>query len=652
MLDSYDVIAFVPAADLDRASVFYEQVLGLPLTERTEFASIFDAHGTMLRVTAVPKVAQPGYTVLGWSVPDITATVRGLSAKGVMFLRYDMMDQDEDGIWNSPGGMVAWFTDLDGNTLSLTQFPRPALALASDSAPGRHLGRGDLARQGRGPPLLWLDHARVDEVEPVEEAADRRLVSQCHLLDAHPGVQPPDHRCLLLSADVAGRVRHRQVAACWDGPHQARHDPVGVLGVGDQLHDDEQQDGNWLAEVQRRRRGVEDGSGVAQIRLQVVHDAVTAAGEHRAGVRQHHRVVVHVHDARVRGDGLGDLVRAAGRGQSGADVEELADPALAGQVPDHAGEKRPVRPHVVHDLRIRGDGVLGRLAVDGEVLHAAQPVVVDASGVRVLSVEPWNSTAMSGHEVILTAGGAMIPGYSRGLTLRLGSVTQARASSAANSCREIDMSLVRVHNFAVSLDGYGTGEGQTLEAPFGHAGERLLGWFFATRSFRAMHSEEGGSTGVDDAFANNWGTGIGAEIMGRNKFGPQRGPWTDHEWQGWWGDEPPFRTPVFVLTHHLRPSIEMKGGTTFHFIDASPASALEAAREAAGGLDVRIGGGPATVRQFLAADLIDYMHIVLVPIVLGRGERLWDGFEGLEERFAVESVTSPAGVTHLTFTRR
>ena len=214
------------------------------------------------------------------------------------------------------------------------------------------------------------------------------------------------------------------------------------------------------------------------------------------------------------------------------------------------------------------------------------------------------------------------------------------------------MSQVRVHNFAVSLDGYGTGEGQRLEAPFGHADTRLTQWLFGTRSFHAMQGQPGGSTGADDAMAGNWGPGIGAEIMGRNKFGPQRGPWQDESWQGWWGDEPPFRTPVFVLTHHPRPSIEMKGGTTFHFIDASPREALDVAREAAGGLDVRIGGGPATVRQFLAAGLIDHMHVVLVPIVLGRGERLWDGFEGLEQRFDIESVTTPSGVTHLTFTRR
>jgi dihydrofolate reductase len=139
--------------------------------------------------------------------------------------------------------------------------------------------------------------------------------------------------------------------------------------------------------------------------------------------------------------------------------------------------------------------------------------------------------------------------------------------------------------------------------------------------------------------------------MGRNKFGPQRGSWPDENWKGWWGDNPPFHTPVFVLTHHARPAIEMAGGTTFHFIDAGPAEALKAAQEAANGLDVRIGGGPATIRQFLAADLIDHMHIAIVPIVLGRGERLWDGLEDLEQRFNVESVGSPSGVTHLTFTR-
>jgi dihydrofolate reductase len=213
------------------------------------------------------------------------------------------------------------------------------------------------------------------------------------------------------------------------------------------------------------------------------------------------------------------------------------------------------------------------------------------------------------------------------------------------------MSRVRVHNFSVSLDGFGTGDGQTLEAPFGHAGTRLHEWFFPTRTFQEMQGEPGGSTGVDDAFASNWSPGIGAEIMGRNKFGPQRGRWDNEDWKGWWGDDPPFHTPVFVLTHHPRPPIEMDGGTTFHFIDASPTEALEMASEAARGMDVRIGGGTSVIRQFLAADLIDHLHIAIVPIVLGRGERLWDGLEGIEQRFKVETVSSPSGVTHVTFTR-
>jgi dihydrofolate reductase len=214
------------------------------------------------------------------------------------------------------------------------------------------------------------------------------------------------------------------------------------------------------------------------------------------------------------------------------------------------------------------------------------------------------------------------------------------------------MSLVRVHNFGVSLDGFGTGEGQSLEQPFGHAGTRLLEEFMGTHTFQTFHGGSGGTDGVDDAFASNWATGIGAEIMGRNKFGPQRGPWTDDDWRGWWGDDPVFHTPVFVLTHHPRPAIEMEGGTTFHFIDAPPVEALAIARQAAGGLDVRIGGGPSTVRQFLAADLIDHMHIAMVPVVLGRGVRLWDGLEGLDDRFTIEVVSAPSGVTHMTFSRR
>ncbi|MFE7706362.1 dihydrofolate reductase family protein [Streptomyces sp. NPDC057486] len=213
------------------------------------------------------------------------------------------------------------------------------------------------------------------------------------------------------------------------------------------------------------------------------------------------------------------------------------------------------------------------------------------------------------------------------------------------------MSRVRVHNFSVSIDGFATGEGQSLDAPFGHAGARLHGWFFPTRTFQQMLGKADGSTGVDDAIAGTWDVGIGAEIMGRNKFGPQRGPWENDDWNGWWGPNPPFHTPVFVLTHHPRPSVEMEGGTTFHFIDATPQEALRQAREAAGGLDVRIGGGPTTIREFLVEDLIDHLHIAVVPIVLGRGERLWDGLEGLEKRFQAESVTTPSGVTHMTFTR-
>ena len=214
------------------------------------------------------------------------------------------------------------------------------------------------------------------------------------------------------------------------------------------------------------------------------------------------------------------------------------------------------------------------------------------------------------------------------------------------------MPRVRVHNFSVSLDGFGTGEGQSLDAPYGHAGFRLHDWFFATRTFHAMQGQPGGSAGIDDAFASSGEPGIGAEIMGRGKFGPHHGPWPDQEWNGWWGENPPFHTPVFVLTHHPRPSVQMNGGTTFHFLDASPAQALARAREAAAGGDIRIGGGPSVIREFLVAGLIDYLHIVVVPIVLGRGERLWDGLGGIEDRYQIEATGSPSGVTHLTFGRR
>jgi dihydrofolate reductase len=212
------------------------------------------------------------------------------------------------------------------------------------------------------------------------------------------------------------------------------------------------------------------------------------------------------------------------------------------------------------------------------------------------------------------------------------------------------MTRTRVHNFFVSLDGFATGEGQALETPFGHAGQRLAEWMFATRFGAAMLGREGGTAGVDDALAQQSVSGIGAEIMGANKYGPP-GWQDDSDWNGWWGPNPPFHTPTFVLTHRPRPPIEMEGGTTFHFLDASPAQALDVAREAAAGLDVRIGGGPTVVRDFIAAGLVDHIHLVQVPIVLGRGVRLWDGLEGLEADYAIEAVSTPRGVTHLTFTR-
>jgi dihydrofolate reductase len=212
------------------------------------------------------------------------------------------------------------------------------------------------------------------------------------------------------------------------------------------------------------------------------------------------------------------------------------------------------------------------------------------------------------------------------------------------------MSLARVHNFSISLDGFGSGEPQSRETPFGHAGERLHEWMFATRWWRGS-DEQGGGGGVDDAFAQQNGPGIGAEIMGANKFGPP-GWHEDPDWKGWWGPNPPFHTPTFVLTHHTRPPIEMEGGTTFHFLDASPAEALATAREAAGGQDVRLGGGATMIRDFLAAGLVDYMHVVVVPILLGRGARLWgDGLAGIEKDYEIEATSSPSGVTHVTFTR-
>ncbi|GAA4742540.1 dihydrofolate reductase family protein [Modestobacter marinus] len=210
---------------------------------------------------------------------------------------------------------------------------------------------------------------------------------------------------------------------------------------------------------------------------------------------------------------------------------------------------------------------------------------------------------------------------------------------------------LRVHNFMLSSDGFGAGEGQSLERPFGHADPMVLGaWAFATASW-PNRSGPGGTRGLDDHLMREFGRNIGAEIMGRNKFGPQRGPWTDHEWQGWWGDEPPFHTPVFVLTHHERPSFTL-ADTTFHFVGGEPAEVLEKAKAAADGRDVRLGGGATTVREFLDADLVDTLHVAVAPVELGAGSRLWTSPDELLDRFHHEAVPSPSGVIHHLFWRR
>ena len=217
------------------------------------------------------------------------------------------------------------------------------------------------------------------------------------------------------------------------------------------------------------------------------------------------------------------------------------------------------------------------------------------------------------------------------------------------------MSKVKVLAFGVSIDGFGAGPEQSLENPLGVGGPGLHQWFFPTRTFQRMHAGGGadaGTTGPDDDFARESFVDIGAWILGRNMFGPVRGPWLDDAWKGWWGEEPPYHMPVFVLTHHARAPLVMAGGTTFHFVTGGIHEALDRAREGAKGKHVRIGGGPATVRDFLAADGVDICHLVQTPIVLGRGVRVWDGLEGLEARYAIEAVTSPSGVTHLPLTRK
>ena len=213
-------------------------------------------------------------------------------------------------------------------------------------------------------------------------------------------------------------------------------------------------------------------------------------------------------------------------------------------------------------------------------------------------------------------------------------------------------SRLRVHCFSISLDGFGAGPNQTLEAPLGVGGESLHEWFFPTRTFRQMTGEGGGTTGIEEEFAVRGFENIGAWILGRNMFAPSRGEWTDDTWKGWWGDNPPYHVPVFVLTHHSRSPITMEGGTTFHFVTDGIHSALRQAREAAKGKDVRVGGGAATIRQYLREGLIDEMHLAISPILLGSGESLFSGIDALKLGYqCAEHVTTP-GATHIVLRKR
>ncbi len=212
------------------------------------------------------------------------------------------------------------------------------------------------------------------------------------------------------------------------------------------------------------------------------------------------------------------------------------------------------------------------------------------------------------------------------------------------------MTKLKVRSLAVSLDGYAAGPDQSLDNPLGVGGTRLHEWVFATRGGRAMIGEEGGETGLDDDLFSKGFDGIGASIMGRNMFGPIRGDWGDDDWKGWWGDNPPYHHPVFVLTHHPRPSITMAGGTVFHFVTDGIEAALERAVDAADGADVRLNGGASTVRQYLRAGLVDEMHLAVSPAILGTGERLLDDLGGALDAFDC-AVVSSARVAHFVFTR-
>lgn len=214
------------------------------------------------------------------------------------------------------------------------------------------------------------------------------------------------------------------------------------------------------------------------------------------------------------------------------------------------------------------------------------------------------------------------------------------------------MSKLRVQSFAISIDGFGAGANQDLQHPIGGNGLELMEWFFATRVWRKTHGQDDGETGIDNRIAEQGFAGIGAWILGRNMFGPVRGPWPDDQWKGWWGDEPPYHTPVFVLTHHPRPALKMAGGTEFRFVTEGIESALDQAKAAAGAGDVRLGGGVATIREYLRAGLIDELHLALRPVLLGSGEHLLHDID--LRALGYECAKSVAGerATHVFLRRR
>jgi dihydrofolate reductase len=214
------------------------------------------------------------------------------------------------------------------------------------------------------------------------------------------------------------------------------------------------------------------------------------------------------------------------------------------------------------------------------------------------------------------------------------------------------MSKLRIHNFAISLDGYGAGPHQDLDNPLGVGGLALHEWVFATRTFQQIHGEDGGVGGIDDDFVARGFANIGAWILGRNMFGPVRGPWPDDTWTGWWGDNPPYHTPVFVLTRYPRPSLAMAGGTTFHFVTEGIHVALQRATEAANGQDVRLGGGVATIRQYLEAGLVDEMHVAISPILLGSGEHLLANVDTLALGYRCTEHVTTAAEMHFVLTKR